>query len=83
MKAQITGDSVRNEDGIMRFLVDFPELGPGYHGVQIKLPATKEQIVAAVKATYLQVQKQLSDAQALRTQFADIINVEIDLTKNA
>ncbi|MHA1883083.1 MAG: hypothetical protein ACTSUO_08565 [Candidatus Thorarchaeota archaeon] len=80
MKIMIPSDSLRKDGKVVRFLVMFPELGTGYHGVQINLPATAEDVKAAVKKCYQEVKKQVEDTNALRAKYSSLLDTEIELS---
>ena len=77
--ALILGDSIRDDDGIIRFFVSLPDIDTGFHGVQIKLPTSEKGIMDAIKAVHLQLQNQLTASQALKTKYANIIDKNITL----
>ena len=80
MKIKILGHTIRCDNSLMRFSVEFSDLNQtGSYGVQLKLPATIKQLKDAIKIKYKEIQKQIDENNALRIKYAQFIDKEFDL----
>ena len=81
MLAMIKSDSIRVDDNgsTLRLLVSYSDF-PGYHGIQVSLPTTKQKVKEAILQTGNQIQEMISRINAWKADNSDILDVEIEIS---
>jgi hypothetical protein len=79
MQAIINSDSIRIDGDKLRFLVQFPEITSGYHGIQIDFPATLDQMKRAILEVGVNLQKKLTSIADCKSNFQKYLDIPIEV----
>lgn len=79
MKAIIKSDSIRIDGSTLRFLVQYPDIALGYHGISTPLPTNINKVKAAILAAGTTLTENKSQVDAWKLNFMDYLDTQIEV----